>query len=437
MMTLGRSSCIRTMSGFRSPLDAYREDLSRVRGRKRLATGDEFWIILATGLRRVAQARDAARQVAARRLASVLATFAIEFGKEQDAATERVELADAAVARRAMAVADALAEYPDPEHATPLVRHVRDAAADAEEAGGIEIAREILTDVVELTAHAQPLDRGLVLVQLARIARTRGELDSAHDFLKAAGDLGRATGTRELEVREAGAEGVIACRRGNYPAARRLFETALAGASELELADIVGASHQGLMVVAALADELDTALHHGWLALSNARDQGAREAETLNNLAELCARAGYAAAALGGFATALARTTAPRVRIPALGGAATAAGRLGNTRVLDLVERAITREANEAFPYETSGAWLSLARAKRAVGDTVAGDAAAKKAADIAHAHGFFEISHYIEQDAQRAPVRLTATSLEVIRSLEDWSNNPSAELMLNISTDG
>jgi tetratricopeptide (TPR) repeat protein len=425
------------MSGFRSPLDAYREDLSRVRGRKRLATGDEFWIILATGLRRVAQAREAARPVAARRLASVLATFANEFGKEPDAATEPVELADAAVARRAMAVADALAQYPDPEYATPLVRHVRDASADAEEAGGIEIAREILTDLVELASHARPLDRGLVLLQLGRIARTRGDLDSAHDFLKAAGDLGRASGTRELEVREAVAEGVIARTRGNYPAARRLYETALAGASELGLADIVGASHQGLMAVALMADEFDAALHHGWLALSNARDLGAREAETLSNLAELCAKAGYDAAALGGFAAALGRTSAPRVRIPVLGGVATAAGRLGNTRVLDLVERAITREANEAFPYETSGALLSLARAKRAVGDTVAGDAAAKKAADIAHAHGFFEITHYIEQDAQRTPVRLTARSLEVIRSLEDWSNDPSTELVLSDTPTG
>jgi len=420
------------MSGFRSPLDAYREDLSRVHSRKRLATGDEFWIILATGLRRIALAREATRAVSARRLASVLATFASEYGREQDSASESMEHVDVAVGRRAMAVAEALGEYPDPDHAAALVRHVRGAAADAEEVGGIELAREILTDLLELTSHANPLERGLVLIQLARIARTLGELGSAHDFLKAAGDLGRATGTRELEVREAAGEATLARTRGNYPAARRLYETALAGGSELGLADIAGMSHQGLMIVCVEAGEFDAALYHGWLALSAARTEATREAEMMGNLAELCVRAGYDAAALGGFTAALARTAAPRIRLPVLGGLAAVAGRLRDTRLVRAAEEAIAHEANDSFPFETSGAWLSLARAKRALGETEAADAAAEKAAVIAHAHGFFEIAHYLEQEAQRAPAPLAERSLEVIRSLEAWSTDASSELLVS-----
>lgn len=425
------------MAGFRSPLDAYREDLSRAGGRKRLATGDEFWIILATGLRRLTHEHDLDRPAAARRLANVLITFGKEFAKCPPPPAADDEPRPDEIAQRAADVADALARLPEPEDAELLVRHVRATAADAEEAGAVELAREILTDLRELTAHALPLDRGLVLIQLARVARTVGDLESAHDYLRAAGDIGRASGERELEVREAQAEAVLARTRGNYPAARQLFETALAGASALGLEDVVGMAHQGLMIVTAEAGEFDTALHHGWMALSTARTRGTREAEALNNLAELCARAGYDAAALGGFSTSLSRTKAPRVRLPALAGVATAAGRLGDARRVQLAQQAIAREANDAFPYETAGAWLALARAQRAVGDAAAGDAAAEKAAAIAHAHGFFEIAHYIQQDAQRPLARLSDTSLEMIRSLEAWSNEPAAELVLSGTTRG
>ena len=60
-------------------MDAYREDLSRAQGRKRLASDDEFWIILATGLRRLAQSPTRSRPATARRLSSALVTFAKQF----------------------------------------------------------------------------------------------------------------------------------------------------------------------------------------------------------------------------------------------------------------------------------------------------------------------------------------------------------------------
>ena len=188
------------MSGFRSPLDAYREDLSRMPGRQRLAADDEFWIILATGLRRLAQAANRSRPAAAHRLGQALVTIAQELSSpHRDGNDVEIE----ATTGRPMEVADALAHYPDPEHAGPLVNRIRGVAADAEEAGAIGLAREILTDLVDIAPHAPSLERGLVLLQLGRIARTLGDLDSAQDLLKSAGDLGRADGNRELEAREA------------------------------------------------------------------------------------------------------------------------------------------------------------------------------------------------------------------------------------------
>ena len=55
---------------------------------------------------------------------------------------------------RPSAVADALAHYPDPKFAGALITHVQGAAADAEEAGAVVLAREMLTDLRELASHA-------------------------------------------------------------------------------------------------------------------------------------------------------------------------------------------------------------------------------------------------------------------------------------------
>ena len=423
------------MAGFRSPLDAYREDLSRASGRKRLAADDEFWIILATGMRRLAQAPPRSRPAAARRLSAALVTFGEQLKKTAPARKAPGEAR--ANTGRPFGVAEALRHFPDPEHASALVAEVRGTVADAEEAGALLLAREILTDLSALSPHAPPVDRGLVLIQLGRVARTLGELDVARDLYGAAGDLGRATGSRELEVREAVALGVLARTRGNHPAARELFETAASGASDLNLPDVSGLAHHGLMVEMADAGEFDTALRHGWQALSAARAQGAREAEMLINLAEICARAGYDAAALGGFAAALARTTIPRLRIPALAGTASAAGRLRDRTRLAQAERAIVAEPIDAFPFEVSRAWLCIARARQALGDAAAADAAAASAAAIAKAHGFHEITHRAEPDLLPARAALSPAGLEVVKSLATWSEDPSVEDALSSASTG
>jgi tetratricopeptide (TPR) repeat protein len=204
----------------------------------------------------------------------------------------------------------------------------------------------------------------------------------------------------------------------------------------LNLLDVSGLAHQGLMVEMAEAGDFDTALRHGWQALSAARAQGSREAEALINLAQLCADAGYDAAALGAFAAALARTTAPRIRIPAHAGTAAAAGRLRDRTRLAQAERAMLVEASDAFPFEVSRAWLSIARAKRALGDTSAADAAAEKAAAIARAHGFHEITHHVEQEMLAKRAALSPAGLEIVKSLATWSDHPSdSNALSSVST--
>jgi tetratricopeptide (TPR) repeat protein len=423
------SSSLPPMSGFRSPLDAYREDLSRAPGRRRLAAGDEFWLILATGLRRLAQAPVRSRPAAARRLSTALVALANEHDRKTTKRPARQRTSNERTGSPST-VAAALTQFPSAEHAHALVAEVRGAAADAEEAGAVELAREVLTDLVELSSHAPALDRGGVLLQLGRIARTLGDLDAALDMLHAAGAIGRECDVPELVTRESLGEAVVARTRGNYPAARRHFETALEGAKSLGLADVKGMAHQGLMIVAAESGDFDAALTHGWDAVSAARAEGARLGETLCNLSHLCAKAGYDAAAARGFLAALARTTAPRVRLPALAGLAVSAGRLGDARRVDYAEQAINTEATDAFPFETAGAWFAISRARQSLGDSNGSAAAATKAAAIAHLHGYNEITHRIERSTPVVRVPLADTGMGVIRSLEAWSDAPTPELL-------
>jgi tetratricopeptide (TPR) repeat protein len=403
----------------------------------RLAADDEFWIVLGTGLRRLSQAPSRSRAAAARRLATALMTFVREADANRAIARGSRKAMIPASSANYEDVALALMHFPQPSHAAALVTHVRGVAADAEEAGAVMLAREMLTDLRELSAHAPPADRGLILIQLGRIARTLGDLDVANDLFSAVGQLGRATGTPELEVREAAAKAVLARTRGNYPAARSLFESALTGARELGLADVEGLAHQGLMIVAAEAGDYDAAMRHGWQALSAARSDGARQAEALGNLAHLCATVGYDSAALGGFAAALVRTSAPRLRLPILAGMATSAARLGDSGRVAETERAVAHEASDAFPFETAGAWLAVARAQRLLGDAAAGDAAAEKAAAIARAHKFHEITLHLEQERPKPPLPLADAGMGVVRSLEAWSADPASyHALSSVSTD-
>ena len=157
----------------------------------------------------------------------------------------------------------------------------------------------------------------------------------------------------------------------------------------------------------------------------------------LLNLAQLCAEAGYHAAALGGFAAALVRTKAPRLRIPALAGTASAAGRLRDRTRLAQAERAISGEPSDAFPFEMSRAWLAIARAKRTLGDLPAADAATEKAAAIAQTHGFYEITHYTEQETIPPQASLSRAGLEVVKSLATWSDDPSGEVAISTAPTG
>jgi tetratricopeptide (TPR) repeat protein len=236
------------------------------------------------------------------------------------------------------------------------------------------------------------------LIQQARAVRKLGHLDAAMELYASAGALGRAADEPELEARESLGIGIVARTKGNYPDARRYFSDALERATALELSDVVGMAHHGLLISAASAGDIESALVHGWAAFQRIGPDRERQADILINLAQLSADAGYPESALIGNLAALKRSESPRLRLPALAGAVTAAARLGDSTKLDELARMIDVETQAVtMPYETAQALSALATALCAVGQATAATTHRDRAREIARSFGFSELRYMLE----------------------------------------
>jgi hypothetical protein len=221
--------------------------------------------------------------------------------------------------------------------------------------------------------------------------------------------------------------------RGNYPEARDLFRRGLAEATRAGSDEHRRAAHHGLLVAALAARDVETALAHGWAAFrETAPDAPDDRAEMLLNLGEVGRQAGEYRASLGACLTALELTDAPRLRLPALGGAAVAAARLGEAGLLRFVAREVERAVRRSGqPFENARALAAVAEAY-ATSDPAGAERFASQSEAIALRGGFHEVTTRI--DRVRASVARTpeigttshvakpswsAKSRTVIKSLE------------------
>jgi tetratricopeptide (TPR) repeat protein len=400
----------------RSVLDAYREDLLRAgTNKKEFGDADSVWILVAAGVHRLATT-DAKVELAGK-LAESLASLCT--AAEGDAISPPL-------VEKLRALSDALRVLDLGRESTDrVVAELRSIEEDIEEAGALCLASAVLSDVTRIAEHASPIEQGHVLLQQARVTRTLGDLDIAVEFYGAAANLGRRYALAPLRARALIGAGVVARIRGNYPSARTAFQKALAVARAADLENLVVSAHQGLMITAATAHDYDTALVHGWEALSSPAVDARQRADLLGNLAEVCWRSGYPRAALHGYLQVVQNAEVPRMRLPSLGGAALAAAQLGDRQLLEEIAASIIRERSGAFPYESARALEALARALLDVGETDRAAAAMREARSLARAGGFFEVVYALDQidkrTYERSPVArtLSGPSLNVVESMD------------------
>ncbi|HEY0780796.1 MAG TPA: hypothetical protein VGD56_22755 [Gemmatirosa sp.] len=351
-----------------APYEAYAADLGRLGGCAPLGPADDAWLLLAHALARAATLPRAERApVCVGGARTALASLPTG---TPDGVDDRARVATAAEAADALlALAAGLTACGPTTDATTMrapVAALQAMIAQQEQAGAFFLAFSTLATVRQ--AFRPLLDartRGLLLAQQGRVARQLGALAAAAALYRAANRAARTADAPDVAANACLGAGVLASMRGNYPDARIYFRRALRYATRAGSAFHERASHHGLLHAAFAANDIDTALAHGWAALRGLPDDASDErAEALLNLGEVGRQAQEYRAALGACLRALELTSLPRLRLPALGTAARAAAALGERRLLDFLARDIEHQvAHSGQPWENARALVEFAEA--------------------------------------------------------------------------
>lgn len=292
-----------------------------------------------------------------------------------------------------------------PRHAS-----VRRIASDMEQAGAVSLAYSVLTVLSECCA-GEPLEVGRTLALRARVARKASAFETATSLYEQVQALGSGMGNDELLARAHIGLAVLAQFRGNLPEMRQRFALAAEHAARASLSELSMLAHQGLMFSAAKSGDYSTALGEGWSAFGHANGYPDHEADILLNLAQVAVDMGATLPALHAFIAALQRTRTPRLVIPALAGAAIAAGRRGAFHLMYRFLGRLDQTTSEgSFPYPTAAAFIEAAQACRLTGDEARATDYLERARRLAVASGFHELVYQAESALEKAGNSSTET---------------------------
>ncbi|MGQ0766297.1 MAG: hypothetical protein ACT4OZ_11585 [Gemmatimonadota bacterium] len=401
-----------------SPFAAYREDVYRLDLESDIGPSDAVWLLLAHCLGRLSESGDYLREQLAAQCGEAL----------RDLGNAPAEGCEPETSEDFQRLIEGLSRFATPAGADLVARAVRGYALKMSEAGALSLAYSTLHATREAGSQASDRERGLLAADQARVARLLGELGSADELYRVAGMIGERAEDTELLARCALGRGVLARVRGNYPRATHFFSTGLslarsAGALELEYY-----SHQGMTITSSVTGDYDAGIRHGWCAYALGAGEATRESESLTNLAEVCLLAGYPVAALRAFLSSLARADVLRVRLPALAGAAIAAGRTGDRGRLGKLAAEIQHTVERSgLPYENADALCSLSAAYLALGDELCSERYRQGALRIASEKRFNEIVHKTERErlsslgAPTPRCQLGQPSAELVAGLESF----------------
>lgn len=300
------------------PLVAYGKDLSRV-GRAVLTPCDAELLRVALVLQRYAG-----------------------IGREEGAAEAKAALRQEC-ARLTQVVRDVQSDWPVPvisadADVPQLVGSLRAVANVAEEFGAFRLAYSIL-HLVELAfgPDAGALERGRLLAQRARVTRLGGNGEAADVLYGLLQDAATSLDSPELHARAHFGFGLRARERGNLPLMQKHTQAALEYALAAKDLELIAGAHHGLTAVAGELKKFDEAVMHAWAGFRDVRGDASKEAHALVNVAQAILDFGEPAIALRAYVTALTRRLPMRLELPALGGAAIAAARIGDRRMLDRI----------------------------------------------------------------------------------------------------
>ena len=408
-----------------TPFEAYRLDLNRIGSEEDFGPADSLWLLVTHCLSRFADQPETARLDLAERCAQALDQFAAS--AQEAVVVDGVKALDDASCSDLRQLIEGLSRFNERSGQEMIAKVVLEMSARMGALGALTLAYTLVGSAREAVHRVSERNRGLLLAEQARITRLLGNLDDAEGMYAMVRGMAERSGDLELEARSALGTGVVAQRRGNYPRARECFEHGLLCATRQGNRDLEAIAHQGLTITAMIADDYDGALRHGWETLNRVAGNPAREAEALVNLANASMAAGYPRAALHALLRCLKHSSEHRVVVPALGNAALAAARCGESGMLEILSARLERTMAESeLPYENAYASYDLARALEAGGQWLRAERHRTLARAIAEERRFFELLHCLEADEltrRSVPTvqrrELDAATQFVVRELE------------------
>jgi tetratricopeptide (TPR) repeat protein len=268
-----------------------------------------------------------------------------------------------------------------------------------EDAGALELSDAILNAYLLAGVDVSTMECARVEAVRARIAWKGGQLDVAEERYRRVALIARRTGSDELRARAWIGRAIVARLRGNYPASRRYGQHAIMLAERAGLRRLASLAHHALMVAAAVGKEFDAAVEHGWQAYQNGEGDVTLETGALGNIGQLFLDAGHPETAMAAFRGVIARHPSDRIVVPALGGLAVAAARLGLRDLVNSTRHEIRRrEQAGATAYDVATAMLDLTRAYVTLGDDALAEEFRKHAHALAISRGFHEIAHHTRE---------------------------------------
>ncbi|MEP6618044.1 MAG: hypothetical protein ABJE47_01965 [bacterium] len=309
-----------------------------------------------------------------------------------------------------------------PADVTSLSGRIRSIAETMEEVGALQLSDTLLEAFVAADGAATTLERARVEIVRARLAWKADRFDVAAERYRRAVRTARQEQSVELRVRILIGRSVMTKHLGNYPRSRLYAGKGARLAERAGLRKLAAVGYHSLMVGAAVALGLEAAIVHGWRAYELADGDTVLETEVLGNMGQVFLDAGHPVVAISAFRVVIQRSPSARILLPARGGLAIAAARLGLRHIVHEQEDAVTRNAEtSATSYDMAYALLDLARARQTLGDSRTAEGHRFRSLEIASRFGFHELVHHTSASFDVAapvmrelPSRLEAVAVAV-----------------------
>jgi tetratricopeptide (TPR) repeat protein len=338
------------------PLEAYRRDIARLAAAKAFGPDDGEWLAASLALQRYAHARPADRQ----RLAGELAAY-LAVGNE-------ITVCDAAL-RVTFAI---------------------------EKSGALHLAASWLALLEQVIPADRPVELGRVLTARARLTRKFGDLTGSRAIYEEIERMGQMYAEPELTARAWIGYALTDQGRGNHPDSRRWFAAAALVADDNGCAQVSYHAHFGLQTAALIARDFDAAIREGWRAFALAGGDPELEAECLTNLSQVLYECGVYRTALRGFAACVAKASYVDTLVPALGGVASAAARLGRPNIVDAAAKRLEALLPVSSPLAIAQVLLEMSDANLILGRPEIARSFRERASVVAEAGGFHEFIYRI-----------------------------------------